>query len=392
MDVAKLRAWWAHRQGLDGSMKGKSPAEVLERAGWARSVGGANPYLTLFARAGTTQKQAEDAVRALKVHELPSARGCTYVLPAKDFALGLTVGQGFGDAAAVNVAKKHLGVTDKEIATLCDKVLKSLGSEPMDPRAIKEAVGGAVRSFGEEGKKRGVTTSLPLALGLLQSRGEVRRVPVDGRLDQQRYGYLRWSPSPLEKSKLSPQEAYTALAERYWSWIGPASLDDFKWFSGLGVKAVKEAVAPLKLAETEGGLSVLPRDLEAFRAFKPPKEPRYALAADLDSLVLLRRGLKDLLDEGDRRQSAYGEKGKREIAAFLDLPHHAIYDRGRLVGFWEYDVPSSSVVWRAFVKPDAALKRAVGEMESFVQTLGDARSFSLDSPESRKPRIAALRG
>src|SRR5215203_3981177 len=37
---SKLRAWWSHRQGLDGSLHDKSPAEILERCGWARSVGG----------------------------------------------------------------------------------------------------------------------------------------------------------------------------------------------------------------------------------------------------------------------------------------------------------------------------------------------------------------
>jgi hypothetical protein len=391
MDMAKLRAFWAQRQGLDGSLKGKPPAEVLERAGWARSVGGANPYLTLFARAGTTQKQAEDAAKAQRIHELPSARGCTYVLPASDFALGLLVGQGFGDAAAINVAKKHLGVTDKEIARLCEKVMNALGKDPMDPKAIKDAVGSAVRSFGEEGKKRGVTTSLPLALGLLQTRGDVRRVPIGGRLDQQRYGYVAWSPSPLAKNKLSQEEAHVKLAERYWSWIGVASLSDFKWFSGLGVGAVKAATAPLKLVPVDGDLLATKETADEFKAFKTPKDPHYVLTADLDSLVLLRRGMADLVDDKDRKLSAYGEKGKREIAAFLDLPHHAIYDRGRLVGFWEFDVPGGQIVSKAFTKPDAALKKAVAEMEKFVQELGDARSFSLDSPESRKPRIASLR-
>ena len=51
-DSPKLRAWWAHRQGLDGSLAGKPPAEILEVSGWARSVGGVGPYLTLFARGG----------------------------------------------------------------------------------------------------------------------------------------------------------------------------------------------------------------------------------------------------------------------------------------------------------------------------------------------------
>jgi len=55
MEDAMLQAWWSHRQGLDGSLAGKSSAEVLERTGWARSVGGVGPYLTLFARNGASR-------------------------------------------------------------------------------------------------------------------------------------------------------------------------------------------------------------------------------------------------------------------------------------------------------------------------------------------------
>jgi hypothetical protein len=49
----KLRAWWSHRQALDGRLACEAPAAVLEQTGWARSVGGVGPYITLFARAGT---------------------------------------------------------------------------------------------------------------------------------------------------------------------------------------------------------------------------------------------------------------------------------------------------------------------------------------------------
>src|SRR3982751_6312697 len=97
-DQRRIQAWWAHRQGLDGSLHGKSAAEVLERSGWARSVGGVGPYLTLFSRAGVSRTDADAAVASLEIHELPSARGCTHVLPRSDFALGLKVGQGFSDA------------------------------------------------------------------------------------------------------------------------------------------------------------------------------------------------------------------------------------------------------------------------------------------------------
>jgi len=43
MDASKLRAWWSHVQGLDGSLADETPAGVLEKTGWARSVAGLVP-------------------------------------------------------------------------------------------------------------------------------------------------------------------------------------------------------------------------------------------------------------------------------------------------------------------------------------------------------------
>src|SRR5262245_41404835 len=96
MEQSKIRSWWWRRQGLDGAFAGKSASEVLQRAGWARSVGGCNPYFTLFSRAGLGRENVDAAVARLEIHELPSARGCTYALPASDFARGLTVGHRVG--------------------------------------------------------------------------------------------------------------------------------------------------------------------------------------------------------------------------------------------------------------------------------------------------------
>ena len=68
---------------------------------------------------------------------------------------------------------------------------------------------------------------------------------------------------------------------------------------------------------------------------------------------------------------------------------------GRIVGLWEYDPEREDIAWTSFVRPDAALRAEVERTATMIREhLGDARSFSLDSldsPESRKPRIAALR-
>ena len=87
------------------------------------------------------------------------------------------------------------------------------------------------------------------------------------------------------------------------------------------------------------------------------------------------------------------DQGRKLLTgAISDLPSHAILDRGRVIGLWEYDVDSGSIAWTAFGVKDKALEAAVKETEAFVRDqLGDARSFSMDSPKSRAPRIRALR-
>jgi hypothetical protein len=80
------------------------------------------------------------------------------------------------------------------------------------------------------------------------------------------------------------------------------------------------------------------------------------------------------------------------IGGLADLPSHAILDRGRLVGLWEYDVDSESIAYASFVGTNKKLTQAVARTEAYVRDeLGDARSFSLDSPKRRAPRIEGLR-
>lgn len=64
---------------------------------------------------------------------------------------------------------------------------------------------------------------------------------------------------------------------------------------------------------------------------------------------------------------------------------------------------SKSAVWLPCFNParpkkservpkSSALKKAVERTQDYIRReLGDARSFSLDSPKSREPRLAALR-
>ncbi len=394
MNRENLWAWWWAKQGLDGSLQGKSPREALVRAGWSRSVGGASPYIAVFARTERSMADTDQAVADLEIHELPSARGCTHVLPRDDFALGLKVSQGFGDDVSITQAVKYLGVTEEELGTLGGEILKALEKGPLDPKQLKAAVGDAARHLGAEGKKKGTTTTLSLGLGKLQTHGKIRRVPQTGRLDRQRYNYALWEPSPLEGFKLTREEAFTELARHYFSWIGPASMGHFRWFSELGVQAAKLAVAPLNLlpVEPDSDLLILPEELDAFKAYARAKEPVYSLIASLDSHLNLRRDIVSLLAAENLDLCVPTSDKVVPINTLQDLYSNAILDRGRIVGLWEFDPEANEIVWVSFVGKPSDLLKAVALTESYVRDqLGDCRSFSLDSPESRKPKLAVLR-
>ncbi len=374
-----IRAFWFHRQGLDYSLAAHTPAEILSRAGWSLcSVAGCGPYLTFFSRTAATRETVDAALAAVEIHELPAARGCTYIVPSADYALALQVGQPFREAECKVAAK--LGVTDKELDKLAEAILKSLKKGPQDPDEIRKSVGPAARNLGEEGKKKGLTTTLPVALGALQAHGEIRRIPINGRLDQQRYKYALWSPNPLKSHKLSLEEAQTQLASRYFRWIGPATLAEFQWFSGLSAKAAKarrrspqprhpRRLPPLPRRSRSAQILPDPQDTPVH----PRQQPRRHHRAPPQSRFTCRR----------RRPQKPG---------LSDAPHHLILDRGRLIGFWGYDTTAEDIVWKSSVPQSSALEKAVNQTTLYIrQNLGDARSFSLDSPQSRIARLAALR-
>lgn len=394
MDYVKLRAWWHDRQGLTSPNETISCREVLARFGWARSVGGANPYLQIYARNRASRAQIDADLESVAIQELPCARGCTYVLPSDDFAVGLLCGQGFATQPEINSARKFLDYTDAELAALCDGVLAALAEGPVDPKDLRTKLGELVRNFGEAGKKRGLTTSLPLALGLLQEQGRIRRIPADGRLDRQRYTYCLWPDAPIESAGINHDSARSRLAKSYWEWLGVARVADFRSFSAFTVAATKAAIASLDLEPVEPGSEWLiqPSQREAFSRFEPPARPSYALIGSIDSLIAARRSIAEHLDAEDVGRTTYGEKQTTAGSSLLELTNHAIVDRGRIIGLWEFDPEAGDLVHDVWIPMNDDLLDAIARTERFVRDdLGDARSFSLDSPASRKQKIAGLR-
>ena len=133
-------------------------------------------------------------------------------------------------------------------------------------------------------------------------------------------------------------------------------------------------------------------DQSAFVHFKVPANAAYAVLSCMDSMFLLRRELSALMTTDVAKRKVFGEKGSCELGSLSDLNHNAILDRGSIVGLWEYDSDQNAIAWRTFLPADKSLPEIIARTEGYIrEQLGDARSFSLDSPKSRAPRVAAIR-
>jgi len=390
MDNVKYRSWVYARQGLDRP-KFASAREALAGAGWQRSVGGVNPYLGIRARSGEGRAKVDALAADLQLFELPSARGCTYVLPADHFALGLVIGRPFGSATEVATARK-LGVEDAEIQRLKEAVLVALEAGPLSPADLKKPLGDKVRSLGEEGKKKGLTTTLPLSLGLLQTEGRIRRKPITGRLDTQRYEYELWQP-PLGPMP-DDEDAAAEIAKLYFGWCGAATLKEFRDYTAFTAAKAGAACERAGIVSfgSEPDLLALPGAYEELSQHSAPSAPAYSLVGNLDPFVSLRRNAMFWLDPIDGSRMVPSDSGIKQVSELSELWSHAILDRGRLIGLWEFDAEAGNIVWQSWIPVDNALRAKVEDMEAYIRNdLGDARSFSLDSPASRRPRLDALR-
>jgi len=133
---------------------------------------------------------------------------------------------------------------------------------------------------------------------------------------------------------------------------------------------------------------MLAEDCERFAEFAVPNKAEYALVGSLDGISLLRRDAQTLVSDEDRKAYQRFQPGP----STQDLSANAILDRGRLVGLWEYDTATESIAWMSFAPANKAMKNAVRRTEEYIRAqLGDARSFGLDSPKSRAPKVEALR-
>jgi hypothetical protein len=397
LTLAQARALWWHKQALAGTSKAPL-ARLLGDSGWLRTLGGADVYLAARARRpGLPRGELDAAVLAGELRVHPAVRGCIYLVPSSAVPDLLALN---AEAWRAQTDKdlSRIGKTFAVVEPLVPALLDTL-TEPMTPDAIRRRFRGEIPSFGDAGKKVGLSSPLPLALRHLELAGKIERTLDGGRLDSERYLWRR-TVGKLAAPARDPEQRLANVVDAFLGFAGPATLAQLSAWSGRAQRDLKPAIARLDAVtvEVEGlGASLLRRaDLDV----KPPPPRGTALVAFEDN-YLASHGLAPVTDPRHHaiKVDIWGQTGPEGIGQADHPLARSIVSDGELVGFWEADPRTGGAVWHTFDPAPRPLARDIDQLTAdaaaFLRDLGHAKVVTLDTMEAvqaRADRIAKLAG
>ena len=399
LTLAQARALWWHKQALAGTATGPL-ATVIGDSGWLRTLGGTDVYLAARARRpGMKRLELDAAVVAGELRVHPAVRGCIYLVPSSAVPDLLALNtEAWRTQTQKDLAK--IGKTLAVVEELAPAVLAAL-TVPMTPDAIRKAMHGDIPSFGDAGKKVGLSSPLPLALRSLEFAGKIERTLDGGKLDSERYLW-RKTAGKLAAPAKDPEQRLANVVDAFLGFAGPATLAQIAAWSGRAQRDLKAAAARLDATcvkvEGIGEAYLRPADLAA----RPPPPRGVALVAFEDN-YLVNHGLAVVTDPRHHAIEADiwgGDEGPEALGKANHVLSRSILVDGLIAGFWEVDPRTGGAVWHTF---DPAPKPLVSELDQrtaetaafLLRELGHAKVFSLDTMDevqARADRIVKLAG
>ena len=405
LSLGRARSVWWERQGLGDEEEredGIDVARAIGVTGWLRTLGGTDVYIAARARApGMKRADLDAAVARGDLRVVPAVRGCIYLVPARVV----------GDLMALNapVWRKQ---TEKELAKVgaSFSVIESTAvavldvlAQPLTPDAIRKALpAGSIPSFGDAGKKVGLSSPLPLALRYLEFDGRIERTLDGGRLDSERY---LWRRSQYATQPAAPDEA-TRLANvitAFLDFAGPSTLEHIATWSGRAQRDLKPILETIRAepVHIEGLGDAFAQRGDIDCAHEAPLPVGIRLLAFEDNYLTNHGGPNVVTDPKHHHIKAdiWGDSENPEpLGTANHILSRTIVVDGLVAGFWEVDPRAHGAVWHTFEPQKPAVAEQIdalaNELAHFLlDDVGNARVFSLDTMElvqQRADRIAKL--
>jgi hypothetical protein len=215
--------------------------------------------------------------------------------------------------------RKNSGPGDDETEAVSGKIVALLAGGGKTTAEIKRSIG--------------PVTNLPAVLTLLCDRGVLVRGEIPNwRSNQYRYHLFSEYLPGLQLDSIDEPAAILQLARSYYAAFGPATADDFSWWSGLGKTKVRAALDELPVAHLEisglaGDFLVLQGDLRTLSRKEENATTTVNLLPGLDPYVMGYK-VRDRYLSRDSYGLTFDRSGNSANTIVVD---------GRLSGVWDTD-------------------------------------------------------
>jgi len=190
----------------------------------------------------------------------------------------------------------------------------------------------------------------PIRLASIVMRAELDAVICSGQRRGKQFTYALFEERVTKPQLLERDAALFVLAERYFTTRGPATVDDFAWWSGLTKADAKRGV--------EAAASRLEHESIEGRSYWSPPERRVRIASPLAHLLPNYDeyfvGLKDRSAFSARLKAA-GEKARTSA-----LSEHILTINGQIVGGWKRTFAGRAAV----IEPKLLLPLSEAELKA----------------------------
>lgn len=403
LSLTRARSLWWERQGLGDDARAEDVARAIGATGWLRTLAGADVYIAARARCpGMTRAELDGTVERGELRVIPAVRGCIYLVPARFVA----------DLHALN-SEPWRKQTEKELAkanaefsvveSTADAVLSVL-SAPMTTDAIRKALpAGSIPSFGEAGKRAGLSSPLSLALRLLELDGRIERTLEGGRLDTDRYLW-RTAQWPIPPAAADADAQLANIVTAFLDFAGPSTLEHIATWSGRSQRDLDTIIEAIEAEPVEiegvGDAYAQRGDIDCAHEALLPLGVR--LLAFEDNYLVNHGGLAVVSDPKHHaiEVDIWGQSKPQAIGAANHVLSRTIVIDGLVAGFWEIDPRGERAVWMTFDQQKPAvvdtIEAAAHDLAKFLlDEIKNLRVFSLDTIEGvqkRADRIAKLAG
>jgi Winged helix DNA-binding domain len=345
VSLATVNAYLLVKQGLYADRQRQSHPHELP---YLLGVYGSSPscYLSLLNRsAGLTVAEVDHSIyKERLLLRMRCMRGSLFLISSEDMPMVFQATKTIAQTAFQRLLDKA-EVTEKEYHLTADRLNALVENRCMTVNELNRAIAP---------ESRAVKRAFNFIVAMMCAQGMLIRAGVRGGWKSNQFEYTslkNWAPA-IDLASIPEAEAKTALAGRYFDTYGPATAQDFQWWSGLSKSETDYALRVLdgRLAKVEmEGISkesLIPHDsLENLLSCTERLEDAVQLLSTWDSYMMAYKGInRTRYLPFEYYNHVYDRSGNATTVVFMN---------GSVIGIWDLQVKAKELSIKVSLFKDA---------------------------------------